>query len=357
MARTPVGMRSKAQTIRRESYAPTRRGRIGTNRAIFSADDTLTEPQLCLSVPDVNAACAFIYDLKDDIHWAHRNATDFDMPGFSERFLTLAQTRSPLCVGIDPSVELLERWGLPANAEGVASFCDIMVEAMGERVAIVKPQAAFFEQFGPAGMQELVRLVGNVKAHGALALIDVKRGDIGHTLEAYADAMIGPDSPFGGDAMTVSAYLGFGALKPLLDKAVAREAGVFVVVRSSNPEGRALQDAKLTDGRSVATSLADDITAYNESIGPGVGPVGAVMGATLEGTATETLAHLPNALLLAPGIGAQGATFADMARNFGAAARRALPSASRSILSKGPSVAALTDAIEQHCDQALRARG
>ena len=279
------------------------------------------------------------------------------MPSFAERFLNLAAKRSPLCVGIDPSIELLAQWGLPASAAGIGAFCDIMVEVMGERVAIVKPQAAFFEQFGPDSMRELARLVRNVQARGALALIDVKRGDIGHTLDAYADAMIGPGSPFGGDAMTATAYMGFGSLKPLLDKAVARNCGVFVVVRSSNPEGRALQDAKLADGRTVATSLADDITAYNNAVGTGVGPVGAVMGATLEGAATETLAHLPNALLLAPGIGAQGATFDDLARNFGPAARRALPSASRSILSKGPSVAALTEAIKRHCELALQARG
>jgi orotidine-5'-phosphate decarboxylase len=279
-----------------------------------------------------------------------------DMPSFAERFLDLAAKRSPLCVGIDPSVELLTQWGLPASAAGVGAFCDIMVEAMGERIAIVKPQAAFFEQFGPEGMQQLARLVRNVRARGALALIDVKRGDIGHTLDAYADAMIGPDSPFGGDAMTAIAYMGFGSLKPLLDKAVARNCGVFVVVRSSNPEGRALQDARLADGRTVATALADDITAYNNAVGTGVGPVGAVMGATLEGAATETLAHLPNALLLAPGIGAQGATFDDLARNFGPAAQRALPSVSRNILGKGPSVAALKDAIERHCEQALRAK-
>jgi orotidine-5'-phosphate decarboxylase len=278
------------------------------------------------------------------------------MPSFAERFLDLAAKRSPLCVGIDPSSELLAQWGLPASAAGVGAFCDIMVEAMGERVAIVKPQAAFFEQFGPDGMEQMARLVRNVQAQGALALIDVKRGDIGHTLDAYADAMIGPDSPFGGDAMTATAYMGFGSLKPLLDKAVVRNCGVFVVVRSSNPEGRALQDAMLKDGRTVATSLADDITAYNEAAGAGVGPVGAVMGATLEGAATETLAHLPNALLLAPGIGAQGATFDDLARKFGQAAQRALPSVSRGILGKGPSVAALTEAIERHCEQALRAR-
>lgn len=276
------------------------------------------------------------------------------MPSFAERFLDLAAKRSPLCVGIDPSVQLLAQWGLPVSAAGVGAFCDIMVEAMGERVAVVKPQAAFFEQFGPDGMQQLARLVRNVQAHGALALIDVKRGDIGHTLDAYADAMIGPDSPFGGDAMTAVAYMGFGSLKPLLDKAAQRGAGIFVVVRSSNPEGRALQDAKLADGRTVATALADDITAFNASVADGVGPVGAVMGATLDGPTTETLAHLPNALLLAPGIGAQGATFDDVARNFGPAARRALPSVSRGILAKGPSVPAMADAIARHCEEASK---
>jgi orotidine-5'-phosphate decarboxylase len=279
------------------------------------------------------------------------------MPSFAQRFLSLAEKRSPLCLGVDPSLELLKQWGLPQSAEGVGTFCDLLMEAMGERVAIVKPQSAFFEQFGPDGMRELARVVRMVQERGALALIDVKRGDIGHTLNAYADAMIGPDSPFGGDAMTVSAYLGFGALRPLMRKAVARDAGVFVVVRSSNPEGRALQDAKLADGRTVATALADDITAFNTETGEGVGPIGAVMGATIEGSATETLARLPNALILAPGIGAQGATFDDMARNFGPATERALPSASRSILGKGPSVAELRAAIEQHCEAARRARG
>jgi len=184
----------------------------------------------------------------------------------------------------------------------------------------------------------------------------VKRGDIGHTLDAYADAMIGPDSPFGGDAMTAVAYMGFGSLKPLLAKAAQRGAGVFIVVRSSNPEGRALQDARHPDGRTVATALADEITTFNASVTDGVGPVGAVMGATIDGTATETLASLPKSLLLAPGIGAQGATFDDMARNFGAARARALPSVSRGILAKGPDVAALRRAIEENCALALKAR-
>jgi orotidine-5'-phosphate decarboxylase len=278
------------------------------------------------------------------------------MTGFARKLLKLAETRSPLCLGVDPAPELLSQWGLPQSAAGLRGFCDRLMEAMGDRVAIVKPQSAFFEQFGPDGMSELARVVKTIQQQGALALIDCKRGDIGHTLDAYADAMIGPDSPFGGDAMTVTAYLGFGSLKPVLKKAVERDAGVFVVVRSSNPEGRGLQDARLADGRTVATALADDIAAFNAALGEGVGPVGAVMGATIEGDATETLNHLSNALILAPGIGAQGATFDDLARNFGAALPRALPAVSRGILAKGPSVAALRAAIEDHCDAARRMR-
>jgi orotidine-5'-phosphate decarboxylase len=278
------------------------------------------------------------------------------MTSFAQRFLDLADKRSPLCLGVDPAAELLTQWGLTHDAKGLRSFCDIMMEAMGDRVAVVKPQSAFFEQFGPDGMAELKRLVGMIQERGALALIDVKRGDIGHTLDAYADAMIGPESPFGGDAMTAVAYMGFGSLKPLLDKAARRGAGVFIVVRSSNPDGRALQDARLTDGRTVATALADDITAFNATVTEGVGPVGAVMGATIEGTATETLASLPKSLLLAPGIGAQGATFDDMARNFGPATARALPSVSRGILAKGPDVASLRAAIALNCDLARKAR-
>jgi orotidine-5'-phosphate decarboxylase len=278
------------------------------------------------------------------------------MPSFAERFQRLAEARSPLCLGVDPSPALLAQWGLARDASGAGRFCNILMEAMADRVAIVKPQSAFFEQFGPAGMDELARVVRAIRDRGALALIDVKRGDIGHTLDAYADAMIGPDSAFGGDAMTVTAYMGFGSLKPVLDKAVARHAGVFVVVRSSNPEGQTLQDARLADGRTVATALADDITAFNAEVGSGVGPIGAVMGATIAGPAIETLNHLPNALLLAPGIGAQGATFADLARSFGPAAARAIPAVSRGILAEGPSVAGLRAAIDRHCDAAREMR-
>jgi len=193
-------------------------------------------------------------------------AQEPEMPSFAERFLDLADTRSPLCLGVDPAAELLKQWGLPHDATGLSRFCDITMEAMGDRVAVVKPQSAFFEQFGPAGMAELKRLVGMIHDRGALALIDVKRGDIGHTLDAYADAMIGPGSPFGGDAMTAVAYMGFGSLKPLLDKAAQRGAGVFIVVRSSNPEGRALQDARHPDGRTWPAAREHGTGGFRERV-------------------------------------------------------------------------------------------
>lgn len=228
------------------------------------------------------------------------------------------------------------------------------MDAFTDRLAVVKPQSAFFERFGPDGMREMARLVGMVRDRGALALIDCKRGDVGHTLEACAEAMIGEGSPFDADAITASPYLGFGALRPLLDRAAAHGAGVFVVVRSSNPEGRAIQGARLEDGRTVASALADDITAFNVSVGGAVGPVGAVAGANIEGPAIETLARLPRSLLLAPGIGAQGATFDDLARNFGGAVHRVLPSVSRGVLAARPSVRDLREAMERHRDGAAR---
>lgn len=273
---------------------------------------------------------------------------------FVTRFRDLARRRSPLCLGLDPSAELLAAWGLPLGADGVRRFCERVLEAAGERVAVMKPQSAFFERWGPEGMAALREVVAAIRGRGSLALIDGKRNDIGHTLAAYGEAMLGADSGFGGDAMTVSAYFGFGSLKPVLDRAVATGCAVFVMVRSSNPEGQALQDARLADGRSVADAIADDITAFNAALGAPVGPIGAVTGATLDATAAGTLARLPSSLLLAPGIGAQGATFESMRRSFGDATRRAMPAISRAILARGPTIAGLREAIDAACAAASR---
>src|ERR1700676_2166758 len=222
---------------------------------------------------------------------------------FQKRFVALAAERSPLCVGIDPSAESLNGWGLADDLEGLRAFCERMVEACAPLTAIVKPQAAFFERHGPAGMEVLRQTVEGAKSHGSLAIVDAKRDDIGSKAVAYGDAFLGPRSPFGGDAMTLSAYLGLGSLAPIFDIARREGAGVFVVVRSSNPEGSALQQARLPDGRSVAEHLADDITARNMAEEPsGLGLIGAVVGGTQGRGGAGRGDPFLEGLLLLPGI-------------------------------------------------------
>jgi orotidine-5'-phosphate decarboxylase len=267
---------------------------------------------------------------------------------FQKRFLALAAERSPLCVGIDPSAESLNGWGLADDLEGLRAFCERMVEACAPLTAIVKPQAAFFERHGPAGMEVLRQTVEGAKSHGSLAIVDAKRDDIGSTAVAYGDAFLGPRSPFGGDAMTLSAYLGLGSLAPIFDIAKREAAGVFVLVRSSNPEGSELQQARLPDGRSVAEHVADQITARNRADEPdGLGFIGAVLGATQGREAADLADRLPNSLLLVPGIGAQGATIADVRRDFGRHFSRVIPSISRGIARAGPAAADLKRAVER----------
>jgi len=256
---------------------------------------------------------------------------------FQKRFITLAAERSPLCVGIDPAAETLKAWGLPDDAQGLRSFCERMVESCAPLVACVKPQSAFFERHGAAGMEVLRRTVDAAHDHGTLVIIDAKRGDIESTATAYGEAFLGPHGAFGGDAMTLVAYLGLGSLAPILARARREAAGVFVVVRSSNPEGTGLQQARMPDGHSVAEHLADQITARNAADGEGaLGLIGAVVGATLGEEAAEIAARLPNSLLLVPGIGAQGATIADVRGAFGVHISRVIPSVSRAIARAGP---------------------
>jgi len=277
------------------------------------------------------------------------------MAVFAQRFFELASERSPLCLGLDPSGDLIRDWGLNDDAEGLRRFCDAVLDAAGDRIAVVKPQSGFFERLGPAGLTEMARAVARVREQGALSIIDCKRGDVSGTMTGYAEAMLGPDGGFGGDAMTVTAYLGFDALRPVFDRAARYAAAVFVIVRSSNPEGRALQDARHPDGRTVADALADDITAYNAGLGSEIGPIGALIGATVDKALAATLERLPRSLILSPGVGAQGASMEDVRNNFGPAIHRTLPSVSRAILRHGPSPVLLREAIDRYRDEACRA--
>ncbi len=268
---------------------------------------------------------------------------------FQKRFIALAAERSALCVGIDPSADSLKGWGLADDAPGLRTFCQRMVEICAPLVACVKPQAAFFERHGPAGMAVLRRTVEQAHSHGALVIIDAKRGDIASTAAAYGDAFLGPHSPFGGDAITLSAYLGFASLTPIFERARREAAGVFIVVRSSNPEGTELQHARMPDGRSVAEHLADQIAARNAADGQSeLGLIGAVVGATLGREAADLAFRLPNSLLLVPGIGAQGATIDDVRSNFASHYWRVIPSLSRAIARAGPRAEDLRREVKRH---------
>lgn len=267
---------------------------------------------------------------------------------FQTRFIRLAAERSPLCVGIDPSADALKGWGLADDAPGLRAFCERLVEVCAPLVASIKPQVAFFERHGPEGMAVLRDTVAQAHAHGTLAIIDAKCGDISTTAAAYGEAFLGPRSPFGGDALTVSAYLGYAALAPIFDIARREAAGIFVVVRSSNPEGADLQHAAMPDGRSVAERLADDVAADNAGgLQHGLGPIGAVVGGTLGAEVRALAGRMPSALLLVPGIGAQGATIANVRHNFAEHFSRVIPSISRSIAGAGPGSDALRRQVER----------
>jgi orotidine-5'-phosphate decarboxylase len=269
-----------------------------------------------------------------------------DVTGFGVRLRELVAVRGPLCVGIDPHPGLLAAWGLDDNVAGLERFALTVCEALADRVAVLKPQAAFFERHGSRGVAVLERVIADLRAAGALSIVDAKRGDIGSTMAAYADAFAGEGSPLAGDAVTVSPYLGFASLRPLLDVAAAAGRGVFVLALTSNPEGPALQHARAADGRTVAQTVIDAAAAENAAdLAAGrLGSVGVVVGATVTGLGRKHDLQALNGPILAPGIGAQGATPADLEAVFGSARADVLPSTSREVLGGGPSVQGLRDA-------------
>ncbi|HKQ11793.1 MAG TPA: orotidine-5'-phosphate decarboxylase [Steroidobacteraceae bacterium] len=257
------------------------------------------------------------------------------MPTFADRLQQKIREHSPLCVGIDPSAALLKACGLPDSAEGALEFGRRVLEAADFRIAVLKPQSAFFERFGSAGFVALEALVKLARAREVPVLLDGKRGDIDTTAAAYAEGYFSSTTTLRVDAITTHCYLGLAALEPFFAAAIAAEGGVFVVVRSSNPEGQGLQTARMASGETVAQSLCREITARNlRQRKEGLGPIGAVVGATCE-DANETAAALPNSFVLAPGVGAQGATMRDVLARMPVSRGRVLPNVSRAILANG----------------------
>jgi orotidine-5'-phosphate decarboxylase len=291
-----------------------------------------------------------------------------DREPFGERLARAVDVRGALCVGIDPHPGLLDAWGLPDDAGGLEAFAQAVVEALGARVAVLKPQVAFFERHGSRGVAVLERVLAAARDAGALTIADAKRGDIGSTMAAYGDAFLGEGSPLAADAVTLSPYLGVGALRPALDVARATGRGVFVLALTSNPEGAAVQHARSADGRSVAAGVLAAARAENAgAAGAGRwGPVGVVVGATV-GDVGEVAGDLRvGGPILAPGLGAQGAGPADLVRVFGPALADVLATTSREVLGAGAGrsgaarTVALQDAAARTLDQveaAVRPRG
>ncbi|MER6995768.1 orotidine-5'-phosphate decarboxylase [Streptomyces sp. NPDC000410] len=266
---------------------------------------------------------------------------------FGTRLRHAMDTRGPLCVGIDPHASLLTAWGLDDDIAGLERFTRTVVEALADRVAVLKPQSAFFERFGSRGIAVLEKAVEEARAAGALVLMDAKRGDIGSTMGAYAATYLDPRSPLFSDAVTVSPYLGFGSLRPALDAAVLNGCGVFVLALTSNPEGAEVQRSVASGGVSLAQLMLNHMADENAGASP-LGSVGAVVGATLGDAGVDLAINGP---LLAPGIGAQGATPADLPGVFGSAVGNVVPSVSRGVLRHGPDIAALRDSAARFADE------
>ncbi len=266
---------------------------------------------------------------------------------FGARLAAAMAEHGPLCVGIDPHPQLLRAWGLDDDAAGLARFSHTVVEALAGHVAAVKPQSAFFERHGSAGVAVLEAVVAHCRDAAVLCIVDAKRGDIGSTMAAYADAYAAAGSTLAGDAVTASPFLGFGSLRPLLDVADANGRGVFVLALTSNPEGGQVQHALTADGRSVAQSVLDAVAEENRGATP-LGSVGVVVGATIGDAAAQRHdLSAVNGPFLAPGIGAQGAGARELRSVFGARVDAVLASSSREVLAAGPGTAALRAAAER----------
>ena len=257
---------------------------------------------------------------------------------FGSRAAVAMQAYGPLCVGIDPHPHLLEQWGLEDSVEGLDRFAATCVEAFAGKVAFVKPQSAFFERFGAAGVAILERTLQDLRHTGSLTILDVKRGDIGSTAQAYADAYLDDDAPMAADAVTVSPYLGFWSLRPFFEAAEKNDAGVFVLAFTSNPEAVRLQVSTTSAAMSVGDEILVNLARTNEGAEP-FGSYGAVIGATVQHLDTQKLDI--NGPLLVPGLGAQGGTVDDLRRLFETVTDKIIPSTSRDVLAKGPDVASL----------------
>jgi len=283
---------------------------------------------------------------------------------FGDRLEQAFAAYGQLCVGIDPHAWLLSAWGLPDSAAGAETFGRTVVEAAAGRAGIVKPQIAFFERFGSSGYAALERTLADARSAGLLVIGDVKRGDLGTSAEAYAQAWLTAGSPLEVDAITVSAYMGVGSLDAAIGIATDGGKGLFVLSATSNPEAGPIQRAVVADGaragKSVARAILDEVGERNAAATTGaLGSIGVVLGATLDlADFGIDLAAAPSTALtpvLAPGFGHQGADVTNIESLYSGYARGVIVSESRSVLAAGPD--RLVEAIVRRVAETGAARG
>jgi orotidine-5'-phosphate decarboxylase len=260
---------------------------------------------------------------------------------FADRLAeAVERKRSQLVVGLDPRPELLPvelrgeaQLGRPEAAAACERFCRGLVDAVSPYVVAVKPQVAFFEALGADGIRVLGEVSSYCRTAGLQVIFDAKRGDIGSTARAYAAAYLEGDPP-PADALTVNPYLGRDSIDPYLATIRRRGGGIFCVVKTSNAGGAEVQDLVLSDGRRVWQHVAELVDDWAEHfVGErGLSSVGAVIGATHPRAVGEARRLLPKSIILLPGVGAQGATPADVARAFTSGPSSALVNVSRGVI-------------------------
>ncbi|MCI0335241.1 MAG: orotidine-5'-phosphate decarboxylase [Planctomycetes bacterium] len=263
------------------------------------------------------------------------------MEHFADRLAeAVRRAGNPVCVGFDPRWEMLPNQfhnhsdaSFTIKAEAYARFCNEVSDVVAPLVPIVKVQAAFFEELGPVGMDAIGRVIAHAQQRGLLVILDGKRNDIGSTAEAYARGYLGRESAWRADALTVSPYLGDDSLAPFVDIASERGSGLFVLVKTSNPGGRMLQDLEC-NGRTLYACVAEHVEMLaSKSAGAcGYGCVGAVVGATYPEQLVELRRSMPHTWFLVPGFGSQGGTAADVAVAFDSKGLGAIVNNSRGII-------------------------
>jgi orotidine-5'-phosphate decarboxylase len=261
--------------------------------------------------------------------------------GFGDRLsLAVKEKKNAVCVGIDPRLNQLPRiltQGVQDEQEAADAFLAFskkIIDVVAPLVPVVKPQSAFFEELGPLGVVALREVNRYATSKGLLVILDGKRNDIGSTATAYARAYMGPNSPFGADALTVSPFLGADSLEPFVERCVEADAGIFVLVKTSNPGSGFMQD-RVVDGCTISERIADLVQEKSlaTASSPGAyGSIGCVVGATYPEQLSAMRKRMPNSWILIPGYGAQGGGASDVKHGFDESGLGALVNSSRGII-------------------------